>query len=179
MWFKLDKSEENCLAINSEIAYAYFILNEYIESGREKYNGLSSRMINYNIKRNYKNFKTQNILSEENCDVKKFLNLPTEEFCRELSFQKKCQISVRLSKQSQRNRKSCYRRRGELFGCYPLEPLREEYCPLLLIECNSDWPNATQFRLNLEPLQMFKSENDSKTSLWDFLGRFDFSLLNK
>ena len=115
--------------------------------------------------------------------IKKFfnpsiLNLPTEEFCQQFSLQVKCQISVRLSKQSQRNRKSCYRRRGELFSCFPLEPSSEEYCPLLLIECNSDWPQATQFRLNLEPLQLFQNENESKKSLWDFLGKLIIIILS-
>ena len=98
------------------------------------------------------------------------LNLPTEQFCQELSVGGKSHISVRLDKQSQRNRKSCYRRRGELFGSYPLHTLTEEYIPLLLIDCNSDWPKITRFRLNLDPFEMFKKENDSKKSLWDFLG---------
>ena len=99
------------------------------------------------------------------------LNLPTEQFCQELSFAGKFHISVRLNKQSQRNRKSCYRRRGELFSCYPLDTLTEEYVPLLLIDCNADWPKITQFRLNLEPFEMFKKENASQKSLWDFLGK--------
>lgn len=98
------------------------------------------------------------------------LNLSTEQFCQELSIGGKCHISVRLDKQSQRNRKSCYRRRGELFSFYPLHTLTEEYIPLLLIDCNSDWPKITQFRLNLDPFETFKNENDSKKSLWDFLG---------
>ena len=99
------------------------------------------------------------------------LNLPTEQFCQELSIGGKCHISVRLNKQSQKNRKSCYRRRGELFSSYPLHSLTEEYIPLLLIDCNSDWPKITQFRLNLEPFEMFKKENASQKSLWDFLGK--------
>ena len=102
------------------------------------------------------------------------LNLPTETFCEQLSTEKKCQISVKLSQQSQRNRKSCYRRRGELFSCYPLNTLSDEYFPFLLIECDSDWPKATQFRINLEPFKMFKNENESKRSLWDFLGILKF-----
>ena len=105
------------------------------------------------------------------------LNLPTEEFCQVLSIDRKCQISVRLNKQSQRNRKSCYRRRGELFSSYPLNTLSEEYIPLLLIDCDSNWPKITQFRLNLEPFEMFKKENTSKQSLWDFLGNC-YKLIN-
>ena len=83
---------------------------------------------------------------------------------------KKCQISVRLSKQSQRHKTKCYRRRGELFGCFPMEISREDYVPLLLLESNSDWPKATQLRINFEPIQMFRTDNESKKSLWDFLG---------
>ena len=98
------------------------------------------------------------------------LNLPTEQFCQEVSIVGKCHISVRLNKQSQKNRKSCYRRRGELFSSYPLHTLTEEFIPLLLMDCNSDWPKITQFRLNLDPFETFKNENDSKKSLWDFLG---------
>ena len=62
------------------------------------------------------------------------LNLPTEEFCQVVSIDRKCQISVRLNKQSQRNRKSCYRRRGELFSFYPMNTLSEDFIPLLLID---------------------------------------------
>ena len=101
------------------------------------------------------------------------MNLPTEQFCEKLSIDKKCQISVRLNKQSQKNRKSCYRRRGELFRFYPLNTLSEEFIPLLLIDCDSSWPKITVFRLNLEPFDMFKKENSSKKSLWEFLGNFN------
>lgn len=65
MWFKLDSTENNCLAINSEIVYAYLTFREYKISAREKYAEISSRMKSYHIKRLYKNFKTQNSFSKQ------------------------------------------------------------------------------------------------------------------
>ena len=105
------------------------------------------------------------------------LNLPTEQFCEEFSTLHKCQISVRLNKQSQRKISSCYRRRGELFGYHPVDVSRNDYLTYFLLECNSEWPKATQFRINLEPLNFFTNENESKKSLWDFLGNIIMHIL--
>ena len=75
-----------------------------------------------------------------------------------------------LSQKSQRNRKSCYRRRGELFSCYPEKNIVNESFLILMIESSAKWPKETHFRLNLDPLETFKLQNQSKQSLWDFLG---------
>ena len=59
MWFKLDKADENCFAINREIVYAYFILKEYMLSGREKYACCSPSTKNYHLKKLYISLKSE------------------------------------------------------------------------------------------------------------------------
>lgn len=96
--------------------------------------------------------------------------LPTEKFCQKVSSTYSCHIIVQLGRMTQRSRKSCYRRQGQLFSAFPNSVNPNQEIMLLLLETQDTWPTNPTLRLNLNPLAFFKSQNLSKKSLWAFLG---------
>ena len=61
MWLKLDNSENNYIAINKEIAYAYLTLREYIDNKREKWLNFLGNRKNIYLKRLYKSMKNKSL----------------------------------------------------------------------------------------------------------------------
>ena len=98
--------------------------------------------------------------------------LPTEKFCQHISSTYSIHIIVQLGRMTQRSRKSCYRRQGELFSAFPDATVIGGEVTLLVLESQDQWPLNPTLRLNLNPLDFFKSQNLSKKSLWRYLGMF-------
>ena len=96
--------------------------------------------------------------------------LPTEKFCQKIASLYSCHIIVQLGRITQRSRKSCYRRQGQLFSAFPNSTILNQEVLILLLETQDSWPNNPTLRVNLNPLEFFKRQNLSRKSLWAFLG---------
>ena len=85
-------------------------------------------------------------------------------------------IIVQLASMTQRSRKSCYRRQGQLFSAFPTSTNLNQEVLILLLETQDSWPNNPTLRLNLNPLEFFKRQNLSQKSLWAFLGEINIMI---
>ena len=61
MWLKLDKSDDNYINVNKEIAYAYLTLRSYIDDRREKWLNFPAKLKNNYLKRLYKSMKNESL----------------------------------------------------------------------------------------------------------------------
>ena len=116
------------------------------------------------------------MISKEILNDRETIALPTEKFCQQIATSYSCHIIVQLGRITQRNRKSCYRRQGELFNAFPSSVNLDQEVLVLLFETQDEWPINPTLRLNLNPLEFFKRQNLSKKSLWSFLGKFRYTL---
>ena len=117
------------------------------------------------------------IISKAILNDNETIGLPTEKFCQKIASTYSCHVIVQLGRITQRSRKSCYRRQGQLLNAFPSSTEVNQEVLILLFETQDDWPNNPTLRINLNPLDFFKRENLSKKSLWTFLGKIKFFIL--